>query len=152
VNIFDELKNRVNSINNNLGRIIIEAMVAEESAIVDLNVSQLEEGINAEGTTVGEYASGEYAQFKQSIGSKAPLGIVDTKLEGNFHSGFYSEPYIGSNPEASGLFINSRDSKTDKLENAYPGLFGIAPNNADELQELTLPQITNTIKNELTKK
>lgn len=152
MNIFDELKNRVNSINNNLGRIIVEAMVAEESAIVDLNVSQLEEGINAEGTTVGEYASNEYAQFKQSIGSKAPLGIVDTKLEGDFHSGFYSEPYIGSNIDASGLFINSRDGKTDKLENAYPGLFGIAPNNADELQELTLPQITNTIKNELTKK
>lgn len=152
MNIFDELKQRVNSINNNLGRIIVEAMVAEESAIIDLNVSQLEEGINVDGSIVGEYASGEYAQYKQSIGSKAPLGVVDTKLEGDFHSGFYSEPYIGSNIEASGLFINSRDGKTDKLENAYPGLFGIAPGNKDELQELTIPLITNIIRNELTKR
>lgn len=152
MNIFDELKNRVNSINNNLERIIVEAMVAEDSAIIDLNVSQLEEGINAEGTVVGKYASDEYARHKQSIGSKAPFGIVDLKLEGDFHSGFYADSYFGSNPDASGLFINSRDSKTGKLESAYSGIFGIAPDNKDELQELTLPLITNTIKNELTKR
>lgn len=151
MNIFDELKNKVNSINNNLEGIIIGAMVAEESAIIDLNVSQLEEGINAEGSIVGEYASDEYAQLKQSMGSKAPMGIVDTKLEGYFHSGFYTEPYLGSNPDASGLFIDSRDSKSEKLESAYPGMFGITSQNAPILHELLLPHIQKQIKNELTK-
>jgi hypothetical protein len=149
--IFAELKNNVDSVINNLDKIIVEAMVAEKEAIIDLNVSNLEKGINTEGNNVGEYESPEYAQLKKSMGSKSPLGIVDTKLTGDFHEGFYAEPYYGSSPETSGLFINSKDEKSDDLDRKYGNLFGLTPDNNDELEDLIVPHIQKSIIDGITK-
>ena len=131
--------------------ILIEAMVEDKEQIIDLNVSQIEHGIAPDGNKIGEYASDAYASFKQSIGSQAPKGDVDLKLSGDFISGFYGEPYFGSSPEFSGLFENSKDSKTSKLESKYSGkIFGIAPENRSAIGEIILLNAQTTILNRLT--
>ena len=148
--IFRELQNIVDKVITNLDEIVVDSMVEEEASIIDINVSQLEEGIGSDGTQVGEYASDEYAAIKQALGSKAPPGVVDTKLSGDFHDGFHVEPFQGSTPGNSGVLIDSRDEKTDKLERKYSDLFGIAPQNIPDLAEDIVENIQKRIRNEIT--
>ena len=150
--IFDDLHNNVNSVIDRLDEMMIEAMVANKEAIIDLNIDQLEKGIGSDGLPITpEYASDEYASFKQSIGSKAPLGTPDTKLTGEFHSGFYAEGINSSNPGASGLYLDSSDWKTDRLTRKYANLFGIAPANVEDAFDPIIEDFQKTLIDELTK-
>jgi hypothetical protein len=131
---------------------MVEAMVESKEEIIDLNVSQIESGITKEGIAImPEYQSEEYAKEKKSMGSKAPLGTPDLKLTGDFLESARAEEYIGSNPESSGLFIESTDEKADKLESWYDNIWGIAPVNAAELQELIIDNAQKKIIYGLTK-
>lgn len=150
MSIFNDISGKISSVLDSMDEILVQGMVENSAEIIDMNVSQLEEGIGSDGAQVGEYASDEYSKLKQSMGSKAPLGIVDTKLTGSFHEGFYTETYIGSNLGSSGLFINSRDNKTESLEGKYSNLFGISPDNTDEVQNLLTDGILNNLQNEIT--
>jgi hypothetical protein len=148
--IFDELHRNLESVISSLDKIMVEAMVENQDQIIDLNISQLEDGLTREGTAIiPEYESDDYAKAKKSIGSRAPLGTPNLKLEGNFYSGFYGEPYISG--ESSGLFVDSRDEKAEKLENKYSGIYGIAPQNNDELFEIIIDDAQKTILDEITK-
>ena len=151
MNIFEQIRANISNIETNLGNMLVQAMVENESQIVDLNISQIEQGVGADGAILGEYASAEYADLKQSMGSQAPPGVVDLKLTGDFLEAFYAEPYVGSDIDSSGLFIDSRDEKTEMLESKYTQIFGIAPDNVDQVQDLILESLTNKIQNEITK-
>jgi len=148
--IFDDLKRNIDQVRENLDALIVKEMQNVSAEVIDINIRQLEEGIARDGGILGEYESDEYAEFKQSIGSKAPHGIVDTKLEGDFHAGFYTEEYIGNSPGQSGLFIDSTDEKAGKLESRYPGIYGIAPENEAEFVELFIDYALNKIADEIT--
>ena len=150
--IFDELYNKVNSVIDRLDEIMVEVMVEHEAEIIDLNLSQLEEGIDAEGQAIEpEYEYEEYAKLKKSMGSRAPFGTPDLKLEGDFHSGFYGEPYNTVNEGMSGLFVDSRDEKSEKLQRKYGLIFGIAPKNMPELQDILIEGSQKFIIDEITK-
>jgi hypothetical protein len=74
-----------------------------------------------------DYASESYAQFKKSIGSQAPMGIVDLKLTGDWAEGKYMEQ-IGD-----GVFhIRSRDEKDKQLMGKYGEDIHDLPKNFDK--------------------
>jgi hypothetical protein len=150
--IFEELHNNIQLVIDNLDNIMIEAMVENKESIIDLNVSQILEGKKGDGNKIEpEYALKDYADLKKSMGSKAPLGTPDLNLEGNFTEGFYNEGYTGSNFESSGLFIDSHDSKADKLFSKYSGIIGIAPENHEEFAELIIDNVQNKIIDGITR-
>jgi len=60
-----------------------------QDKIIDLNHEQLLQGLNGEGEILGFYASREYARFKAGrAGRKAPFGVVDLFLNGDFFDTF----------------------------------------------------------------
>lgn len=148
--IFKDILNNITDLRANLVQLGIDTMVENEAEIIDLNTSQVEQGLSSEGGILGEYENDNYAAFKQSIGSKAPAGIVDLKLTGDFISGFYAEPF-GGNDERAGLFIDSRDGKSARLESKYDGIFGVAPENQNEFQDIILTEYKNKIIHVLTR-
>jgi hypothetical protein len=150
--IFDDLHNKVKAIRDTMDEMLVKAMVTHKEEIIDLNVSQLELGMDSSGESITpEYASPEYAQLKKSMGSKAPLGTPDTKLTGDFHSGFFAEGIVSGYEGASGLFMDSHDEKADKLSRQYSNLFGIAPQNIEEMAEPVIETYQKNLIDELTR-
>lgn len=97
------------------------AIVENQGEILDSNVAQLKTGRDSLGEFLMEYASPVYAAFKKAWGSRAPFGIPDLLLEGDFHEGFTMMR------DGAGLFITSTDDKSAKLEAKYgSNIFGIA--------------------------
>lgn len=152
MNIFEQIAHNIQETANGLPDLAVKAMVDVKEEIIDLNVDQIEHGVGSDGDTLGEYASDSYANLKKSLGSKAPKGVFDFKLTGDFLGGFYTEPYFGSTFDSSGLFIDSRDSKTEKLDKLSNfRTFGIAPTNKREVSELILPTIQKGFINGITR-
>ncbi len=89
------------------------AIVENQEEILDLNIAQLDEGKDSLGNLLMEYASEEYAQFKKALGSKAPFGIPDLKLEGDFREGFVLII------EGNEFRIDSTDEKAGELAFKY---------------------------------
>jgi len=114
---------------SNIDRIFIRAMLDNETEIIDANVAQLEVGKDSLGQFLDHYAYDSYAQFKQSIGSKAPFGIPDLILEGDFTSGFILR-------QSDNVFvIESTDEKMDHLRDKYgDDIFGLSDESLGELK------------------
>lgn len=145
--IFDELRDSVNSVVNNFNDILTEAMMDSEASIIDLNIDQIEHGIGGDGLSIGEYASEEYSQVKQAMGSKAPFGMVDLKLEGDFIDGIFIDKFNSS--LGPSLRIDSRDGKTEKLESKYHNIWGIAPENEGLQNDEDITNIQKRIIDEI---
>lgn len=112
--------------------------------IIDLNVSQLRKGLTNDGEPITpEYASEEYAQFKQSIGSQAPPGTPDLILEGDFVGAFYTER------RGENILIDSSDEKTPQLDAKYQGVFGLTSESRSDLIEDNVDELINIIENEI---
>ena len=104
----------------NVDEIFKRAVFDNEAQILDANTAQLEQGQDALGNLLDEYSQDWYAKMKKAEGSKAPFGIADLKLEGDFYDGFILK-YDGSK-----FFITSTDSKRDDLAAKYGAdIFGL---------------------------
>lgn len=122
----------------------IGAVVENQEEILDLNISQLEVGKDSLGELLERYALDVYAEFKQAIGSQAPFGVPDLKLEGDFHSGFV---LIVDGKE---IRITSTDDKTDDLEFKYgEDIFGLMEDSMDKIRPALLQSWLNQLRNEL---
>lgn len=120
------------------------AVLDNEAEVLDANTAQLEVGKDSFGRLLDRYASDEYARFKQFWGSKAPMGIADLKLEGDFYSGFVIVR------KGADLIITSTDEKKDKLRDKYgEAIFGIAEDQMGELKSLLLESFLTILRNEL---
>lgn len=85
--------------------------------LVDLNTSQLMKGIRSDGTSLGNYKSKDYANFKRTLN---PNGVVDLKLTGAFHESFYVRK------SEFPIVIDAKDKKRNELVNKYgEKLFGL---------------------------
>lgn len=84
--------------------------------MADMNREQLLFGINSEGNRVGEYASPVYSALKKSRGSRAPFGVPDLLLEGNFH------PSIFAKRNGDDIVFGAADWKYEKLSS--PQFYG----------------------------
>ena len=115
-----------------------------EATILDLNTSQLEQGMDALGNFLTEYMSDAYAEFKQHLNSQPPLFVPDLKLEGNFHDGFILKW------EGKEVGITSTDHKTDKLIKKYGSdIFGLTDESMSELKDYMLESFITLFRNEL---
>ena len=122
----------------------IGAVVENREEILDLNISQLEVGKDSLGELLERYALDEYAQFKQALGSQAPFGTPDLKLEGDFHSGFV---LIVDGRE---IRITSTDDKTGDLAHKYgQDIFGLTGDSMDTILPSLLQSWLNLFRNEL---
>lgn len=137
-----ELHKRIRSIK--IKKLMDSVILEHESEIIDANTDQLSKGFYSDGDRMPDYANENYAQFKQSIGSKAPYGITDLKLTGDFHSGFFMKP------DSDGFQIWSSVSKTDELVGKYGAdIFGISPESKKELKSNFSQSLVEKIKNVL---
>lgn len=115
----NELYRKLKSID--IETLMDRAVLDNKEEIVDANTASLSAGKFPDGDQMPDYRSVSYSEFKQSIGSQAPLGVTDLKLTGAFHSGFYLKA------TGQGYEIGSTDSKSSELEAKYGSdIFGIA--------------------------
>ena len=77
--------------------------------IADLNRQQLSAGTDARGEALKKYSSNSYAKKKEALGSKAPYGVADLKLTGEFHESI--EAKAGS----AGVTLEATSKKTPWL-------------------------------------
>lgn len=146
MNIFDQIARNIQQVRKDLHTDLVSAMASNKEEVVDANVDQIERGIAPDEGYIGKYRSDEYAKYKKSIGSKAPSGKVDLKLEGDFIGGIFA------NPVADGLSIDSTDYKTDKLEEKYDGrIFGLTPKSKQDLAPQIVGEYLKKFKDEITR-
>lgn len=115
----------------------IDKLIKEnEPEIVDANTSQLMDGVDSQGKSLGEYKSKSYADYKLM---KNPKGVVDLKNEGDFHTGFFIDDKNR---------LDSKDSKTGKLTSWYgEGIFGLTTENMNSITDDKLtPGITKAFQ------
>lgn len=91
-------------------REIFEIVKDQEHVAVDLITSQLMHGHDGEGKSLGEYKYPWYAEFKKTLN---PRGVVDLKLEGDFHASIFIES------NGFPVMFNASDEKADKLIDKY---------------------------------
>ena len=144
---FDRLLNNVQSVINELENMVVESMMEVKEEIIDLNTSQLEVGKLSTGDTIEpEYVFDSYSKLKKSKGSKAPFGVPDLKLEGDFYSGFETSKL------SEGLELSSKDSKAPELERKYSkDIYGLTDKNKSEAAEYIKPILINKILNGIIK-
>jgi hypothetical protein len=148
--MFENLKKITDEIVKGLEKAKDEAIDNNLATMADANVSRIEQGLNAEGQLLGRYKNPEYAQFKKAIGSIAPLGVFDFKLEGDFLSGVFAKK------NNKNIEFGSKDSKTKKLEalaKDWGGdLFGLLDDQRKDIYEgQIIPEIIDWINTKLQK-
>lgn len=120
------------------------AVLDNRNLVIDSNIAQLEGGFDSLGNFLKDYASDTYAEFKQVIGSKAPFGIADLKLTGDFYAGFVLK-YIGSE-----FIITSTDWKTEELAAKYGvDIFGLANESIEQVRPFLLESWIKHLRNGL---
>ncbi len=123
---------------------MMRAVMDNDDEIIDANTAQLSTGKDSLGDFLAEYSSEEYAQFKQSIGSDAPMGVADLKLDGDFYSDFMMQR------EGKEVAIRSKDEKAPKLEKDYGlEIYGLAPERVPEVAPLVVESLQKFIRDEL---
>ena len=129
----------------NINTLLDSAIMQTEDEALDMNVAQLAIGEYSDGDELHEYENEDYAIYKQGMGSKAPFGVADLILEGDFTRGFFAKIKKNS------IEISSTDSKTSKLEEKYSHfIFGLQPKNRLEWsREYILPYLQSNIKSHL---
>lgn len=89
---------------------LLKIVADHEPEIVDLNLAQLMNGLDAKGKPLRPYAAKWYADFKKSIN---PKGVTDLKLTGAFHES------IGLKTDRFPVESEATDPKTDELLSKY---------------------------------
>lgn len=102
-------------------QIIQQSMEQTKDVLADLNVEQMNKGLNAKGEKIGEYRSEAYAEMKHSMNPLPGFGIPDLRLTGAF--------YRGTSVSISGqkVIIDSSDEKSADLQEKYgEEIFGLS--------------------------
>ena len=120
--------------------IVERASDRQESLMEDLNVQQMEQGINSEGNRILP----EYAPSTKAIKRKKsqPVDKVTLKDTGQFHSQVRVKRY----PSKKELV--SYDSKSEKLQTKYgPEILGLTDENMTIIKENMKPLMISDIRN-----
>lgn len=110
-------------------------ILIEQSAdeLIALNQRQLyNKSEDSEGIPLRFYANNGYAFYKEQLNSNPGFGRPDYRLTGAFYRGFYLSVTNSS------YSIDSRDSKTAKLEARSPKVFGLTNDSKSQYVQNTL--------------
>jgi hypothetical protein len=143
--LFQSLKKASDNIVKNLSKEADKAIDNNLSTMRDLNVEQMEQGLNSDGKQIGLLRSEPYARAKKATGGVAPFGIPDLKLTGDFHAGTFAKK------QGQSLQFGSTDSKTGELTSKYgKEIFGLTDKNktttTDQILAETLDYVTTQIQ------
>lgn len=123
--------------------IVSSALRDTRPFLLELIRTQIEHGRSSE-DYIGVYKSPRYANKKQSMGSKAPHGIVDLKYSGAFLKSLYAR--IGK----KSITVRAKDNKASKITAIYgDAIYTLTDENMSKYIEHLLPIIQNRIKNGL---
>lgn len=144
---FSDLHTNFLTAAKNLDDTIVGVISEHEDELIDLNTSQLEEGIDVDGLSIEpEYAFDDYADLKKAMGSKAPKGTPNLKLEGDFYKGYRIE-----NIQPKYTEIESTDEKAGDLERKYgSGIYGLTEKNKGVFSEIMTEPLKEEIHGQLT--
>jgi hypothetical protein len=141
MDLFD-LRDRLHALD--VETLLDKAVIENKEEILDLNRSQLDIGRDSLGNLLDRYVSDVYASFKQALGSKAPLGVPDLELEGDFKDGLVLLI------EGDGYRITSTDEKTIDLENRYgSNIFGLTEESMEQIRPIILESFLKRLRDEL---
>jgi len=147
MNIGEAIKN-IDNVLNDMDNIVVGAIMENEAEIIDLNISQLSQGLGASGNKLPEYESDEYFFAKKAEGLTENAGRhYNILLDGGVREGMNISKTGGGLAE-----IDSTDDKTFRLETLTDvDIFGIAPKNRNELLTLIAPEIKRKVLNRIIK-
>jgi hypothetical protein len=100
------------------------AFLKNQENYIELNLSQMLEGLTSKGTEIGQYQSELYAIEKNRINPLPGFGVVDLRYTG----AFYGATTLSLKGDT--IIIQSVDSKAPKLEGKYGiEIWGLMDNN-----------------------
>ena len=128
------------------GEFLRELIIRNEDFILDLNKSQLnDEGVNAKGEEIMNYAPYSPYTIKLKKGKGQPFDRVTLRDTGKFQAGFK----LVVTPKT--FRVTSSDGKAPGLIEKYgPYIFGLTPASKEKLiQDVLLPGLFEHIDNSL---
>ena len=130
----------------NLQKIEKKILKNNEEEIIDLNISQLSDGEDAEGNKFPKYANDDYFKFKKSQGLIEKSGKhYNFLLTGDFREGFYTQ-FKDYN-----MTIDSKDEKRNRLVSLVSGqpIFGLQKKSLENLEKEFITELQKEILNEI---
>ena len=100
----------------------LQIIERHEAELVDLNIAQLQQGIDTTGKRLRKYRSEKYAAIKRQFN---PRGVTDLNLTGSH--------YRGMKIDASEFPVEfySSDYKSRRLEEEYGNIYGLTTENKE---------------------
>lgn len=142
--MFKSIKIAVDTIVDELAQVADNAIDYALPTMVDLNVDQMMQGLNAEGQEIGEYRSPSYAEFKQYMNSRPAPFVPDLRLTGSFHSRMFAKR------SGDEITFSSTDWKTDALVDKYGAIFGLTEENREGVtNNYIFPIITDWLSQQI---
>jgi len=120
-----ELHQRVTEVDKD--RLIDECLSELKGKVIELNLSQLDAGLNREGKRFRQYRNRKYAGMKARMNPRPGYGNPDLKLTGDFWKAFRAD-IVG------GIDIYSTDQKATDLESRYEDIYGLTEDNLNVLR------------------
>jgi hypothetical protein len=127
-----ELHQRITEVDKD--RLIDECLSQLKGKVIELNLSQLDQGLNAEGKKFRPYVNGSYARMKNRMNPKPGLGNPDLKKTGDFWKAFKADLRLGV------MDIYSEDQKAAWLEDGttkmkpFLKIYGLTEDNLNVLR------------------
>ena len=145
----DVIKNMADNLTKMLSgidKIIKDAAERNNDELADIQTDQMQKGKNAIGGNIGSLRSPSYGQRKKNRGGRAPFLQVDLKNTGKFQRGVFAKV------AATGILLDSSDSKTSELKEKYDkngSIFGYNEDSKGLVREVLVPTIAFQIKRDI---
>lgn len=135
-----QIENKLSGLD--LWEVVSGVILKHKEEIIDINLSQLQQGKLNDGDLLEAYKSAAYVEYKKARGL---LNTIQDRpnlfFEGDFYKGFFIKT------DSEGVVFDSGDEKTQRLEAMYSSeIFGIKEN-MDQLIEVILPDVRVEVKN-----
>lgn len=139
---------RLKEAQKNLSSLTIDAVKKNESEIVNLNISQMEEsGVTHKGEEIQRRGVSYRGYSPMTVQIKRLKGQetkhITLKDEGDFHN----KMKIVYNQDS--FTFTSDDDKTEELQSYYSDIFGLTDQNIEEMKDLIKPDLINIFRNEV---
>lgn len=135
-----DFANNLNRFVLNYDKVVNDFHDEQGADFIDLNTQAMDKGEDSEGDPTPEYRNPEYGGLKGAMGGNSKNW--DFKFSGDLRSAMYIK---------DGL-ISSTDSKTSKLKQAVPNMFGVQKKLLKpHLKEQYIPNFVMLIKTNLFK-